>query len=277
MTIEIIPADVGHITPHVQLVPAPLHFSDLKLMSRSPMHVHHARTSSRREPTRAMRIGTIVHHLVCGPHTRKPLLRFDGDARKGNAWESFRRAAPPGAELVTATEWAEAEPIAAAVLADPIAAPIIRGSRREVALAWDDAGISCATDGIDGVNEALGVIWDLKLSHSSEPSEFSRHGSRMGYHAQMAWYQRAARANGIRTDGGVYLFTVEQGEPHPVTTFDMRGDPTAAGERAITLWLERYRACHDSKAWPGYVQSIVPFELPSWVPGDEVEETAGED
>lgn len=246
-----------------------LHFSDLKRMSRSAMHVHHALTSSDREPTRDMRIGTIVHHLVCGPHNRRPLLRFDGERRAGHQWERFKAQASPLAEIVTAPEWAEAEPIALAVLADPVASELIRGSRREVALSWDDAGIACETDGIDGVNDRLRSIWDLKCTHTSEPSEFSRLATRMHYHAQMAWMERGALANKIPTDGGVHLIAVEATAPYPVTVLECVPSVLEAGNRHVTLWLERYRVCRDADAWPGYVQRIVPFELPSWEGGED--------
>jgi hypothetical protein len=262
MTIELTPPPAP---PPLVLTPGPLHFSTLKRMARSPAHVRHAMLCPDGESTRAMRIGTIVHHIVCGPHRTRPLLRYEGgDMRKGGVWEKFKREAPPRAEIVTMSEWADAEPIACAVLADPVARVLIEGARREVSLAWDEGGIPCATDGIDGVNDARRSIWDLKICHTSEPTEFSRHATRMSYPAQMAWYGRAASANAIATDGGVDLIAVESEAPYPVTVLGMGPEVLAAGTKAITLWLERYRVCRDSGVWPAYVQRAVPFELPAW-------------
>ncbi len=136
----------------------------------------------------------------------------------------------PLVEIVTEAEWRKAEPAALAVLAHPVARELIDGSRREVALQWEDAGIKCETDGIDGVNDRLRLIWDLKWSGvSSEPEEFSRHATRMGYPAQMAWFARAAAANGIATDGGVYLIAVEAEPPYVTTCLRMGQDALAAG------------------------------------------------
>ena len=180
------------------------------------------------------------------------------------------------AEIVTDAEWRDAEPCALAVLADPVARELIEGSRREVALRWDDAGIACATDGIDGVNDAKRLIWDLKWSGvSSEPDAFSRHATRLGYPAQMAWFERAAQANGIATDGGVHLIAVEAEAPYVTTVLRLEPDALMAGARSVALWLERYRVCRDSGTWPGYAQSVVPFVLPAWA-GEPEEDDAGE-
>ncbi len=265
--------------PPLVLVPERLHFSCLKLMARSPAHAHHALTSVRGESTPAMRLGTIVHHLVCGPHTRRPLVRYEGEKRVGNDWKDFERRTlrehGPLAEIVTEAEWRKAEPAALAVLADPVARELIEGSRREVALQWEDAGILCETDGIDGVNDAKRLIWDLKWSGvSSAPEEFSRHATRMSYPAQMAWFERAARANGIATDGGVHLIAVEAEPPYVATVLRLPPDALAAGERALGLWMERYRVCRDSGVWPGYTQSVVDFVLPAWAGEAGAEETA---
>jgi hypothetical protein len=263
--------------PPIKLDPGPLHFSTLSRMARSPAHVRHAMVASTdRETTRDMRIGVIVHHIVCGAHKRRPLVRYPGEERRGGDWKLFERstkAANALTEIVTEREWAHAEPIACAVLADPVAAPLILGSRREVALEWEDAGIKCATDGIDGVNDAKRAIWDLKFTGTSaEPASFSRHGSRMGYHAQMAWMENAAHQNGIPTDGGVYLIAVEDVEPHVVTVLRCGPDVLAAGRKTYVKWMERYRQCLENDSWPGYAQGIADFELPAWLDEGEGEE-----
>ncbi len=61
-----------------------VHFSDVKLFSRSAAHYRHAVTHPR-EPSRPMRIGTIVDRLIFGGDV--PVCPLD--ERRGNVWECF--------------------------------------------------------------------------------------------------------------------------------------------------------------------------------------------
>ena len=105
-----------------------------------------------------------------GPRPGQTVVRFPGD-RRSKDFAPFC-AKHPGAEIITASEWADAEPVAAAVLADEIASELIRGGKREAALRWQDGGFPCATDGIDLLGPDY--VCDLKTSVSSEPERLQR-------------------------------------------------------------------------------------------------------
>jgi hypothetical protein len=239
----------------------PAHFSNLKKFALSP--AHYLASLGGGETTRAMRIGTVVHHLVLGPHRTRPLVRYEGEARRGKDWERCVTDAPPNAEIVTAPEWAEAKVIADAVVADPVANGILLGCRREVSLTWDDAGIACATDGIDFVGPDY--IGDLKTTTCTEPAEFSRHAIKLNYHAQLAWLESGAKANGISTAGGMYLVGVETSPPYAVTVLRMTPDVIDLGRKSVTMWLEKLRSCRENSHWPAYTQTVVDFLLPPWI------------
>lgn len=245
----------------------PVHFSDLRCMALSPAHFK-ASVAQRWESTKAMRIGTIVHHMALGPHRTKPLKCFDGLERKGNAWKDFA-AENPGGELVTMTEWMEAKPIADAVLADPIAGPLIRGGRREVPLKWKDGAIECETDGLDLVGN--GFIADLKRTSCTEPGGFARHAAKNLWHCQMAYYRRAAIANGIDVSKDVYLIGVEPEPPYAVTVMRLPEVTLLQGDKSCALWLEKLQMARENDHWPTYTQTIVDFDLPPWMGGDEDE------
>ncbi len=241
-----------------------IHFSDLKKFAISALHFQ-ASVGGVLEETRAMRIGTITHHEVLGPHTRRPLVMFDGPKRAGKAWEAFE-VANAGSEIVTKPEWEDAQPLVVAVQSDPVAAGLLKGCRREVALEWEDSGFKCATDGIDFVGE--GYIGDLKTTSCAEPSAFSRHAAKLWYHAQLAWMRRGAIANWIDTSKGLFIIAVESSQPHAVTCFELTEETILQGEKSLALWLERLRAAVENDHWPAYSQCIVPLELPSWM-GDQ--------
>jgi hypothetical protein len=252
-------------TAPARTVTDPIHFSDLVSFDLSPAHFK-ASVAQKWEPTTEMLVGTIVHHLVLGPHRTKPLVRYSGDERKGNAWKDFQRetlAANPKAEIVTAKEWARAEPIAQSVLADPVARELIEGARREVSLTWESGGVKCETDGIDLVGD--GYIADLKRTSCTEPAGFARHAVKHWWHAQLAFYEEAANANQWATGRGLFLIGVEPQPPYAVTVMRCSQGILEHGRRAITKWIERYRVCVAENHWPAYTQRVVEFDLLPWM------------
>lgn len=247
----------------------PVHFSDLKCMALSPAH-YKASVSRRWESTRVMRLGTIGHHIVLGPHRTKPLIKYSGDERKGNGWKEFERAtlaAHPGAEIVTATEWAAAEPMAAAVLADPIAREVLQDTCREVGVVWKSGGIECETDGIDAVGN--GYLLDLKFTSCTEPDNFSRHAIKNNWHAQLAFYEEAANSRGLATGRGLLLIGVEPEPPYAVTVMRLTEAVADHGRRLCAKWLERLAVCRAEDHWPAYAQRVVDLEAPPWWQEDE--------
>ncbi len=245
----------------------PLHFSNLKQMAKSPAHFRHA-CLDKREATRDMRVGTIGHHIVLGPHRTRPLIKFDGEARKGKEWATFLAENDGKGEIVTQAEWDDGDVMAQAVLADPQAAKLLEGCRREVSLQWTDGGIHCATDGIDFVGGDDSYIGDLKFTNSSEPGQFSRHAIRQWWHAQMVWQQRGAQANKIGARD-LYLLGCESTAPYVVTVLHLAGEELELGAKSIGRWLERLMLCRESDHWPGYTQTIAPFVVPRWMSEEE--------
>lgn len=232
-----------------------VHFSDLKQFARSPMHYRHAVTTTR-EATRAMRVGTIVDRLLLGG--KAPPV-FEGD-RRGKEWKAFE-AAHAGQEIVTRAEFDDAEPIAVAALADPLARQYLAG-QHQVRLEWEMLGVRCSTRGVDCVGD--GWISDLKITSTTEPSRWIWHARRMHWHAQLAWYAAGCAANNIDTSRGLFLVGVEAAPPHPVTVLRLSPRALEEGQRCCHLWLEQLRACEATGMWPGYAQSVcdLDFEEP---------------
>ncbi len=244
-----------------------VHFSNLKHFNQSPAH-YRVSCETPFHATRDMRIGTGTHQIVLGPRLDKMVVVFKGDRRSGTKWEAFEEE-NRGREILTQPEWDEAEEIAAAVLADPIARKYLEG-RREQALAWTTDGIACATDGID----LVGANWlaDLKVTNCSKPERFSRLATNLFYHAQMAFYDDGAKANGIDTSGGLFLIAVESKAPFCVVVYRLPPETVDQGHKSNSIWLEKLRACEENDFWPGYVQNVVDLDLPPWMSGDDDED-----
>lgn len=244
-----------------------VHFSDLKRLSGGSGRAYLHAVNFPEEPTGDMLVGTAVHRLVLGERDGHEVLRFDGDRRQGKAWDIFR-AANPTADILTAPEWEKAERIAAAVLEDPVARRRLEGARYEVPLEWQEGAFRCSTRGIDILH--ADAIADLKVTAFVEPSAWQRHARRMHYHAQLAWYLRGARANGLDPKA-LYLLGVDKKAPHEVVELELTEGVLDLAERELTLWLERLSvlvsSCPEPRAlrdWPGYVANTVPLELQPW-------------
>lgn len=244
-----------------------VHFSDLKQFSRSPAHYRHAMLNPI-EATRGMRVGTAAHAFVLGEREDRPVVLYDSDARRGKDWDNFKalHARNPRTEILTRPEWDDARSIADAVLADPHAAHLLGRGKREVAATWTSGGVECGTDGVDLVGDTF--LAEFKVTNNAEPMAFARLATNMLYHAQLAFYLEAFP----RPE--VYIIAVESEPPHPVVVFRMPPEAIELGRKSLALWLERLRMCEENDHWPGYTQTVVDFQLPAWMGGDELEEAA---
>ncbi len=242
------------------------HFTHVKRLGDSGVQYLHA-VNTKFKPTRAMLIGTAVHYLVLGPRPDKPVLCFPGEERKGNVWKEFA-SLNSDADILTLPEWAEAEVIAAAVKRDPVARTFLdEGARFEVPLVWEDGGIKCSTSGVDIV--LPGMIGDLKTTNTTEIEALQRQCFKMGYHAQLAFYRRGCRANGIDVSKGMFLLCVETRAPHEVVVLELSDEMIDLGERTVALHLEKLRVFTESNQWPGRAQSPVVWTVPAWMRDDE--------
>lgn len=247
-------------------------FSTLKYLARSGLHYLHA-CNTPTEPTRAMLIGTAIHAIVLGQREGgRSVCCFPGDRRGTKEWKVFE-AANAGADILTLPEWDEAEAVARAVLAHPVARERMLHARYEVPLKWDDGGIPCSTSGVDilaGDGESLD---DLKTTTTVEPEALVRQAFKMLYPQQLVFYRRGARANGMPMTKGLYLDCVETKPPYDFVSLEMSDGMIELAEKTVSLWLEKLRVFKDANQWPGYAQSPVAMPVPAWLREDEEEES----
>lgn len=241
----------------------PVHFSDLKQMAKSPAHYLYS-VEHGVEETRAMRIGSAVHAMILGG----TFHLYEGE-RRGKAWAEFRDAHRDGATIITSSEHDDARAIADAVLASPEAAEILSGPREtEKPIEWTWLGRACAGR-LDLVKPDL--VADLKITSSAELDRFAAHAVRMGWHAQLPWYQRGLGRDPVKSRS--VLIAVEDRAPNAVTVRELTERAADAGDRLCRLWMERVIGCEAASAWPGYAQTVVPLDLPAWADADDLELT----
>ncbi len=229
--------------------PSILRWSELKHMARSPAHFR-AAYESPRDASPAMILGWMVHHHLLGGDR---VTIYDGE-RRGNAWKDFKEA-HPDTEIVTIGEYNKAKAIADAVRAHPFASIVLDDGDKERELAWTGPLGHKFAGRLDMIRPN-GDLAELKVTTNTEPSKFAWQSLRMGYHAQAALYREGARENGFDVER-FWMVSVEAAPPHTVTERAL-----LAGQKLIRLWVERVDACQREGIWPGYVQTVVPLDIP---------------
>ncbi len=231
----------------------PVRFSRLSAMAKSPAH-YKAIMDLGRPDTAAMRLGRLVHVLVLGDPAAFSV--WEG-VRRGKAWDEFA-AAHPDQEIVSGSEMEAAANIAEAIVADEAGRELLTGER-EREIRWQFAGRDCA--GRPDVFNKARVV-DLKTTTDAHPERFARTALRLGYHAQLAWYQDGLTAAGICAPEEAYIVAVETKPPYVVTRFKLTDRALDFGRRCYALWWEQLMVCERSGLWPGYSEATVPLDSP---------------
>lgn len=257
----------------------PLRFSRLKNIATSPLHYLHSLTVETDSP--AMRLGRLCHHHTLGatPDTSKPVVIFDGGARRGKSWDAFK-AKHEGADIFLASEDAKARAVAEAIRGNELAYDLVgphRNAKREMTLHWEFCGRKCS-----GTPDLFSpeVLIDVKTTQSADPRRWlGRFGEirKRAYGAQLAWYLDAIIASGHQRPERVCIVAAETKAPFPVTVFELDETEIEAGRAVYRSWLELALVCESSRSFPAYSQTVVRVvaedddEMPDLVFGDEDE------
>jgi hypothetical protein len=196
-------------------------------------------------------------------------------ARRGQAWLDFEaQQLATGRTVLTSAERARVQARAAALLAHPVAGPMLRheDARPEVTVVWTDAatGLPCKARLDLWVDAEAGVtIADLKAWGSTDPLSVSREIAKQLVHLQLAHYAEAVEAaTGVKpTEAAVIV--VEDKAPHDVGVYllTMGGGldiGRALWRRTMATWADATR----SGVYPGRIPDPYDIILPAWAEED---------
>lgn len=236
----------------------PVRFSHLKAVARAPVFAEHALGGGEdAEETTSMERGSALHALVFG--TREVTF-FPGAARRGKEWDTFK-AARPDAHILTEKEFAKTAAMAASVKRNGRAMELLKGPGvvNEHTLLAKLQGRECrATPDARGPEG----IPDLKSCRDAGPIPFFYAVKRMGYHVQLAWYQRIAKAAGVPAGPGRFFVAVESVAPFVTQVYRLPPELVEEGDKLATLWFEQLLNCERSGAFPGYGPDEMLLEQP---------------
>lgn len=230
----------------------PVRWSHLKMMGRSAAHYRY-HLDHPKPQSDAMRVGSRVHSLVLRGE-RDRFAIWEGGRRAGKDWDLFALA-NQDAIILTADQEDRAQSIAQAVLGHDDAMMAIHGCAREVTHTWTIGDREC-----QGTPDAIGPasVVDLKVTNDASPGRFPWHARRMGWLAQLAWYDYGIlKGNAI----SLALIAVEDQPPHLVTVYKLTPAAAELGHRTWRSHFERLLVCEATDRWPGYVDCPVPLDV----------------
>jgi len=237
--------------------------SGLDLIARSPAHF---RYQEKREPTRAMVIGSALHAAVLEPDlfaSQYMLLRNVTDRR---ASEYKQAVAVHGADFVLTGK--EADYVAgmqeSVLQHNKLRGLLAEPGRAELSVITKDpvtgVAVRCRFDWLTDE----GVPVDLKTTVDARPDAFSRSVSNYRYHVQAAFYCDVWEwETGEKLDRMVFA-ALEKAMPHAVQLYMLDDEAMAVGRKLYREALNTYAACLDSGHWPAYDEDVQLLNLPPW-------------
>ena len=237
--------------------------SGLDLIARSPAHF---RYQEKREPTRAMVIGSALHAAVLEPElfaSQYMLLRNVSDRR---ASEYKQAVAVHGADFVLTgseadyvagmQETVRSHAYAGRVLSEP--------GRAELSVITTDPvtgiAVRCRFDWLTNAGLAL----DLKTTVDARADAFSRSVANYRYHVQAAFYSDVWSWETGETLHGFEFLAVEKSMPHALAVYRLDDEALAEGRRLYREALNLYADCLERDEWPAYGSDPQWLCLPSW-------------
>jgi hypothetical protein len=250
--------------------------SDAKhiLPPKTPSHyAAHMAGETKREPSKAMLLGTIAHLAVLEPakldsaFVEKPEGK-EGDFRtkEGKEWKAKMGTTP----ILDQDEARAVRGIRDSIAAHDAAKALLARCDSEVAMfaehrtgLWLKGRVDALK--VESDNEA--VIVDVKTtSAGADYGTFSRQAAQLNYHVSAAWYCHLAGLNGL-PPARFYWIAVEVAAPYAVAVYEIHPDALDLGVGKMNDALELIAQCEDAGEWPGYAPQVQCLNLPSWVYG----------
>lgn len=215
---------------------------------------------------RAWDLGSAVHSYVLGAGCEvreipADILASNGATSTREARQFIADARAANAVALKPTEFAQAQDMAAAVLAHPRAAETLTGTPELSGFAATPLGwLRCRWD---MHTDAGGV--DLKTTTDASPAAFAKRAVDYGYALQDAIYRWVDRLLGTPRPEFVFV-QVEKEAPYLCSFVELSGELRAYGDDQAQAALELWHKCLAADTWPGYPSETVTVDsLPGFL------------
>lgn len=239
--------------------------SGLDLIARSPAHYRYA---ARREPSKAMSLGTATHAAILEPDAfaSEYLVLRDAADRRSAVYKDACKSRDP-ATLLLGSEADQIAGMQEAVRSNPHAMALLANGQPEVSV--------FTTDPVTGVIVRIRVDWltadgqpvDLKTTADASDDAFGKSVWNYRYHVQDVFYCDVLEwAFGVPVEPMQFL-AVESELPHGCTIHRIPHDFRQYARKLYRADLNRYAECVASGHWPGIDGAPHVTQMPGWAIG----------
>lgn len=246
---------------------------------QSPAHafeLHPRLGGKRREPTKAMDTGTILHAFLLGTERTLWPCHYD-DWRTREARDERDEARSQGLTPILQKDYDEAKAKAEILRTRFVDQGIVLDGASEVAAFWTETAgggeiVQCRGM-IDHFGAESASVIDLKSCRSAHPDACQRHIEAYGYDIQCAAYTSAVEKIMAGAAGRV-RFTFVFFEPEPpyiVLPVRLSEAYQELGRRKWWRAVEAWARCLKEDRWPGYATETIEMSPPKWAMANELQ------
>lgn len=239
--------------------------SSAKQLLKSPAH-YLAALANPREPTAAMRLGTLCHTLVFEPENFASefaiMPKVDKRTKFGKEAAASFEADNEGKIILDEYQFEKARAIADAALAHPLVKDYMHGGDAEITMLWEQYGLPCKAR----VDYLTGdVIFDLKTCQDASPEGFARQIGAFQYHLQAAHYANGFEAiTGKKLDRFCFI-AVETEPPHMTGVYVINREGLMSGAKFMAKAARAFKqAQQPEQVQQIYSTDLVELTLPNW-------------
>ena len=248
--------------------------SDAKhiLKPKTPLHyAAHMAGEIKREPSKALTLGTISHVAVLEPKKLETAFverpeGIDFRTKEGKEWKASIGTTP----ILDADEARAVRGIRDSIAAHSAAKDLLAECDTEVALFGEHRTglwIKGRVDALKVPSDNEAVIVDVKTtSAGADYGTFSRQAAQLNYHLSAAWYCHLCGLNGL-PPARFYWVVVEVTPPYAVAVYEIAPDALDLGVGMMNDALDLIAQCEDAGEWPGYGDGVETLNLPAWAYG----------
>jgi len=239
--------------------------SSAKLLLKSPAH-YLASVANPKEPTAAMRLGTLCHTLVFEPNSFKKefaiMPKVDKRTKIGKEAAAQFEEDNAGRIVLDEYQYEKAKAIADSALSHPIVSEYMKGGDAEVTMLWEDYGVPCKArvDYLTG-----NVMFDLKTCQDASPDGFARQIGAFQYHLQAAHYVSGfEKITGQQLEKFVFI-AVESEPPYASGVYVLDVMALEAGRAFMARAAKAFqKAQTPANVSATYSNELVELSLPQW-------------
>ena len=239
-----------------------------RIIQESAYHAHMYHPllgGEKKEPTKPMIKGSIIHGMILGGGPDISILNFDNYKTKV-AQETKAAVIAEDKIPILQKDMDNLRVAVACIKAKiQILAPYFFDSHEsELSIRWEmDNGVKTQSR-FDWIQHETGLIIELKTTKDANPRVLDKYSNTLGYEIQLSTYMQAAEKTWPDMAGRFkwkFIF-IEPEAPYMISVNDVDSSMFWLGDSELRRASKKWKECLESDNWPGYGENTI--SAPPW-------------